>query len=120
MIPLNGISQGAFSLDRTANIMKSMVSITQFNKGQSARIFDRLKKERRIIVLKNNVPAAIILSPEEYMKLVDFAEDQELLAVAEERTGNYKVGTGVPWKEAMNKMDLTEEEIDAADDPVIE
>ena len=30
----------------TGNILKSLVSITQFNKGQAAKIFDRLKTER--------------------------------------------------------------------------
>ena len=48
-------------MDHTANILKSLVPITQFNRGQASRIFDRLRTERQLVVLKNNQPAAVIL-----------------------------------------------------------
>ncbi|MDR0843567.1 MAG: type II toxin-antitoxin system Phd/YefM family antitoxin [Acidobacteriota bacterium] len=67
----------------TADTLNSLVSITQFNKGQAAKIFDRLKTERRLVVLKNNVPSAVILSPEEYVRLSQAEEDARLLQVAE-------------------------------------
>ena len=46
------------------NTLNSLVPITQFNKGQASKIFDRLTNEKQLIVLKNNVPAAVILSPD--------------------------------------------------------
>ena len=53
----------------TADVLNSLVSITQFNKGQASKIFDRLRTERQLVVLKNNAPSAVILSPEEYERL---------------------------------------------------
>ena len=53
----------------TADILDSLVPITQFNRGQASRIFDRLHTENQLIVLKNNQPAAIILSPSEFQRL---------------------------------------------------
>ena len=50
----------------TADLLNSLVSVTQFNKGQASKIFDRLRTERQLVVLKNNAPSAVILSPEEY------------------------------------------------------
>ena len=47
----------------TADILDSLVPITQFNRGQTSRIFDRLHTENRLIVLKNNQPAAIMYRP---------------------------------------------------------
>ena len=47
----------------TTDLLQSLVSITQFNRGQASRIFDRLHSERQLIVLKNNQPSAVILSP---------------------------------------------------------
>ena len=44
-----------------ADLLQSLVPISQFNKGQAAKIFDRLHSERELIVLKNNQPSAIIL-----------------------------------------------------------
>ena len=36
-----------------ADLLQSLVPISQFNKGQAAKIFDRLHSERELIVLKN-------------------------------------------------------------------
>ena len=56
------------------NILNNLVSITMFNQGQESKIFSRLKKEKQIVVLKNNVPTAILLSPEEYDRLLSLVE----------------------------------------------
>ena len=47
------------------DFLQSLVPISQFNKGQAAKIFDRLHSEKELIVLKNNQPSAVILSLEE-------------------------------------------------------
>ena len=53
------------------NILQCLIPISQFNKGQASKIFDRLHDEKELIVLKNNQPSAVILSPEEYtLKLI--------------------------------------------------
>lgn len=104
----------------TGNILKSLVSITQFNKGQAAKIFDRLKTERRIIVLKNNVPSAIILSPDEYLRLLEIEEDSYLLNLAEQRLGDYKPGDGIPYEKALAQAGLTREDIENAEDVDLE
>ena len=37
-----------------SDFLQSLVPISQFNKGQAAKIFDRLRSEKELIVLKNN------------------------------------------------------------------
>ena len=71
-----------FVMAITADLLQSLVPISQFNKGQAAKIFDRLHSERELIVLKNNQPSAIILSPEEYTRLTEIEEDYFLLLEA--------------------------------------
>ena len=68
-----------------ADLLQSLVPISQFNKGQAAKIFDRLHSERELIVLKNNQPSAIILSPAEYTRLTEIEEDYYLLLEANRR-----------------------------------
>ena len=36
-----------------ADLLQSLVPISQFNKGQASKIFDRLRSEKELIVLKN-------------------------------------------------------------------
>lgn len=59
------------------NLLNNLVSITSFNKGQASKIFSRLQEEKQIIVLKNNAPTAILLSPDEYDRLLTMAEKGE-------------------------------------------
>lgn len=100
----------------TANILNSLISITQFNKGQASKIFDRLRTERQLIVLKNNAPSAVILSPEEYERLSDIEEDYHLLLLAQERIANGGLEHTVSFHEALADLGISETEIDEAED----
>lgn len=59
------------------NMLNNLVSVTMFNQGQASKIFNRLQAEKQIIVLKNNNPTAILLSPDEYDRLLNLAADGE-------------------------------------------
>lgn len=59
------------------NMLNNLVSVTMFNQGQASKIFNRLQSEKQIIVLKNNNPTAILLSPDEYDRLLNLAADGE-------------------------------------------
>ena len=99
---------------------RSYVPISQFNKGQAARIFESLKTERRMMVLKNNAPAAVILSPEEYYRITEYEIDQELLRVARERMQGDWESQCIPESEVLKSLGITEEDIAAAEDLEIE
>ena len=103
-----------------ADILQSLVPISQFNKGQAAKIFDRLHSENELIVLKNNQPSAIILSPEEYTRLTEIEEDYYLLLEANRRLeadGNNKT---VSLDTVMNELGIREDELLDAEDVDIE
>ena len=59
------------------HLLNNLVSVTMFNQGQASKIFNRLQAEKQIIVLKNNNPTAILLSPDEYDRLLNLAADGE-------------------------------------------
>ena len=59
------------------NLLNDLVSVTMFNQGQASKIFNRLHDEKQIVVLKNNVPTAVLLSPDEYDRLLSLAEKGE-------------------------------------------
>ena len=66
----------------SADFLQSMIPISQFNKGQAAKIFERLRSEKELIVLKNNQPSAIIMSIDEYSRLTEIEEDYNHLLQA--------------------------------------
>ena len=55
-----------------SRFIKNIVSITLFNKGKASQMFSRVQKGETLVVVKNNTPVAIILSPEEYELLQEF------------------------------------------------
>jgi len=103
----------------TADILDSLVPITQFNRGQASRIFDRLHNENQLIVLKNNQPAAIILSPSEFQRLSEIEEDYTLLLEATRRLKENSSSTS-SREEVMSELNISEAELAAAGDVVIE
>lgn len=103
----------------TADILDSLVPITQFNRGQASRIFDRLHTENRLIVLKNNQPAAIILSPSEFQRLSEIEEDYTLLLEATRRLKEDSSSTS-SREEVMSELGISEADLAAAGDVVIE
>lgn len=102
------------------HLLQSLVPISQFNKGQAAKIFDRLRSEKELIVLKNNQPSAVILSPEEYTRLTEIEEDYLLLLEANKRmeeNGNNKT---VSFDSVMNDLGISEDELLETEDVDIE
>jgi len=100
--------------------LRSFVPISQFNKGQASKIFERLQTEQRLMVLKNNAPAAVILSPEEYFRITEYEFDQALLQVAHERMQGDWEDHCVPFEQVLANNGITMEELDAMEDPEVE
>ena len=104
----------------TTGILQSLVPISQFNKGQAAKIFDRLHSERELIVLKNNQPSAIILSPEEYTRLTEIEEDYFLLLEANKRIEENGDNKTISIESVMNNLGISQEELMDVEDVDIE
>ncbi|WP_448861886.1 type II toxin-antitoxin system Phd/YefM family antitoxin [Dorea sp.] len=102
----------------TANLLHSLIPISQFNKGQAAKIFDRLRSEKELIVLKNNQPSAVILSPEEYSRLTEIEEDYYLLLEANRRLEENQ--TKVSMESVMENLGIDEVDLDDMEDIEIE
>ena len=103
----------------TADILDSLVPITQFNRGQASKIFDRLHSESQLIVLKNNQPAAIILSPSEFQRLSEIEEHYTLLLEATRRLKEDSSSTS-SREDVMSELGISEVDLDAAGDVVME
>ncbi len=57
-----------------------LISISDFSKGKTAKIFDDVKNNKaEYIVLKNNQPTAMVVSMESYKELIDKATIMEFL-----------------------------------------
>ena len=109
-----------FTMAFAAELLQSLVPISQFNKGQAAKIFDRLHSERELIVLKNNQPSAIILSPEEYTRLTEIEEDYFLMLEANKRMEDNGNNKTISFDSVMCNLGISEDELLDTEDVEIE
>jgi len=101
------------------NILDSLVPISRFNKGEANKIFDEVRLSGFKIVVKNNAPACVLLSPDKYKEMIEMLDDQYLLALAEERLKN-DTGVTYSFEEILADNGLTIADLEAMDDVEIE
>jgi len=93
---------------RTAD---TLVPITRFDRGEAGKIFDEVKESGYKIVVKNNAPACVLLTPERYEKMVEMIIDQQLYALAEERLKNWD-GKSIPAEEVYKDLGIEPDDDD--------
>lgn len=104
----------------SANLLQNLIPISHFNRGQASHIFDRLRTEKQLIVLKNNQPSAVILSPEEYTRLTEIEEDYLLLLSANQRLAENADKKTFPMNTVLNELGISEKELEETEDADIE
>ena len=70
--------------------LQNIVPFASFNNGEAEKIFDEVKKYGAKVVIKNDTAECVLLSPQEYLALIEELEDAQLVAIAEERLRNSK------------------------------
>lgn len=92
------------------NVMKSIVPITRFNKGEASRIFEEVQASGPKIVMKNNRPACVLMSPEKYESLMEMLSDYILQEEAERRVASSE--ETLSQNEVMKSLGITQAELD--------
>jgi len=103
---------------QTVEIMRSMVPVSRFNKGEAAKIFDEVSRTGIKIAVKNNQPTCVLLSPEKFESMLEVIEELELTLETERR-----LDAGGPTRsqeEVMQRLGIMQADIDAAEDVEIE
>lgn len=93
-------------------IMKAIVPISRFNKGEANRIFDEVESEGTKIVMKNNRPACVLISPNQYESLMEMLSDSIMLEEAESRMAHYNPEESLSQEDMMKALGITEEDMD--------
>lgn len=92
-------------------VMKAIVPITRFNKGEANRIFDEVEASGTKVVMKNNRPACILMSPAKYESLMEMLSDYILQEEAESRMAHYDSQETVSHEELMAELGISDEDL---------
>jgi len=101
-----------------ANIIgaiQNTIPISLFNRGQAGKIFDEVRRCGAKVVMKNNAAECVLLSPEEYVNLMDEVNDARLLTIASERMADFNPDTLVSQDEVDLEFGFTKDDLTGID-----
>ena len=103
-------------MDSVISAITNTVPITQFNRGLAGKIFDEVKQCGAKVVMKNNVAECILISPNEYVRIMDELNDALLLAAAAERMAHYDPTSLISEEEMNRRLNITESDLTGFDE----
>ncbi len=96
-------------------MLRTMVPISRFNKGEANKIFDEVEKTGTKIVVKNNRPACVLISPGQYESLMEMLSDFILKEEAESRMEHYDASENMTQEQMMEEFGISQGELDEID-----
>lgn len=103
-------------MNNVMSAIQNTVSISLFNRGLAGKIFADVKRTGAKVVMKNNTPEVVLLSPEEYVNLINAVNDARLLAVASERMAHYDADSLISSEEVDRQLGIRESDLDGFDE----
>ena len=103
-----------------ASAIRDTIPISLFNKGLAGKIFEDVKQSGAKVVMKNNTAECVLLSPDEYLRLIDEVNDARLLSLATERMANFDPAATVSAEALYKELSISQEDMDAAGEVEIE
>lgn len=107
-------------MQNIASAIRDTISISLFNRGLAGKIFEEVKQGGAKVVIKNNVAECVLLSPEEYIRLMDEVNDARLLILAAKRMENYDPSTTLSEKEMDARLGIRPEDLEDVEGVEIE
>lgn len=100
--------------------IKDTISISLFNRGLAGKIFEEVKKCGAKVVMKNNSAECVLLSPDEYVRLMDEVNDARMLCLAITRMSGYDPSSLVAAEDLYRELGITQDDLDAIGEVDIE
>ena len=97
------------------HILERCVPITRFNKGEASKIFDEVESTGTKIVVKNNRPACVLISPGQYESLMEILSDYLLSAEAEKRMADNNDSENITHEQMLKELGIAEKDLGDVD-----
>lgn len=103
-----------------ASAIRNTVPISLFNRGLAGKIFEEVKQCGAKVVMKNNTAECVLLSPDEYIQLIDEVNDARLLTMAANRMAKADPSSFVSAEQLYAEMGITQADLDEIGEADIE
>jgi len=92
-------------------IMDTIIPISRFNRGEANKIFEEVNDTGVKLVLKNNIPACVLVQPERYEAMIEALEDYALYFEAEQRIKDAGKNDFLSKDEVYSELGITESDM---------
>ena len=99
-------------MESVISAIRNTIPISLFNRGLAGKIFEDVKSSGAKVVMKNNVAECVLLSPDEYARIMDELNDARLLSLATQRMAAYDPEKLISQKEMDRRLGITEDDLD--------
>ncbi len=99
-------------MQNIASAIRDTVQISLFIRGLAGKIFEEVRKSGAKVVMKNNAAECVLLSPEEYISLMDEVNDAKLFIMASERMQKYDPSTTISEEEMDVRLGIRPEDLE--------
>ncbi len=103
-----------------SSAIKNTISISLFNRGMAGKVFEEVKKTGAKVVMKNNTPECVLLSPAEYIQIMDALNDAQLAAIATERLQHFDQSKLIDGDTVLQNLGITEADLAGFDEVELE
>lgn len=100
----------------TATLLDNIVPTSAFSQGKSAKCFEKVSDGAPVIVMKNNAPYRVVVTPADFARMAELEEDNELLTMALARLEANAGKPAVPASEVYARLGVDMDEVAAMDD----
>ena len=100
--------------------IRDTIPISQFNRGLAGKIFEEVKRSGAKVVMKNNAAECVLLSPDEYLRLMDEVNDARILALAAQRMEHFDPKNTISGEELYRQLGITDENLENCGEVEIE
>ena len=100
--------------------LNKTVPITAFNRGKAGQIFSEVKRSGMAVVIKNNAPECVLLSPQKYEEMREELHEMQLARLAAERLRDFDAKKCIPFEEVCKNMGMSPAACEDGDEVVFE
>ena len=99
---------------------EQIATVSELNSGKATCILKKARVNGPILIMKNNKTVGIVMAVDDYNRIIEDAENYQLLMLAEKRLTQVDLTKTISWEEAKTRLGMSQEDIDSAEDLEIE
>lgn len=107
-------------MESIVNAITKTIPISMFNRGLAGKIFADVKTNGPKVVMKNNAAEVVLISPAEYIEMMNIINDYLLLSKAADRMSHYDQKTIISEEEMDKRLGISADDLENCEEVELE